>query len=35
MSNFVSVKEIEKASFEKLQGEFGYKNPMAVLISQG
>ncbi len=29
MSKFVSVKEIEKASFEKLKGEFGYTNAMA------
>lgn len=29
MSKFVSVKEIEKSSFEKMKGEFGYKNAMA------
>lgn len=29
MSKFISVKEIEKSSFEKMKGEFGYKNAMA------
>ncbi|MBP6888465.1 MAG: 50S ribosomal protein L5 [Candidatus Pacebacteria bacterium] len=29
MSNFVSVKEVEKNSFDKLKGEFGYTNAMA------
>ncbi|MEN9551907.1 MAG: hypothetical protein RI935_284 [Candidatus Parcubacteria bacterium] len=29
MSNFVSVKEIEKKSFEMLSKQFGYKNVMA------
>lgn len=29
MSKFVSVKEIEKGSFEKLKGAFGYTNVMA------
>lgn len=29
MSKFISVKEIEKGSFEKLKGMFGYTNVMA------
>ncbi len=29
MSKFISVKEIQKGSFDTLKGEFGYKNIMA------